>query len=117
MSRKVIFYKTVDGKCPIKEYLDSLSDKDARKISWTLSLLEEMDIVPAVYFKKLEGTEAIWECRIRCGSVSHRIFCFFTGRSVIVLTNGFLKKGRKAPKIEIRRAELIRREYIARRKG
>jgi phage-related protein len=92
-----VFYRTADGKCPVLEFLDSLPGKVAQKIAWVLRLLEDLDIVPSSYFKKLIGTEEIWECRIQFGSNAYRIFCFFSGNSVVVLTHGFTKKSQKAP--------------------
>jgi len=47
---------------------------------------EDLEIVPANYFKKLIGTDDIWECRIQYGSNIYRIFCFFDSHSVIILT-------------------------------
>jgi phage-related protein len=114
MSRTVTFYRTVDGKCPVQEFLDSLPAKAAQKIVWVLRLLEDMDRVPASYFKKLAGTEDIWECRIQSGSNAYRIFCFFFDNSV-VLTHGFVKKSQKTPAREIERAEVYRRDFFKRR--
>jgi phage-related protein len=114
MSRTVSFYRTVDGKCPVQEFLDSLPAKAAQKIVWVLRLLEDMDRVPASYFKKLVGTEDIWECRIQFGSNAYRIFCFFLDNSV-VLTHGFVKKSQKTPAREIERAEVYRRDFFKRR--
>ena len=114
MNRTVIFYRTADGKCPVQEFLDSLPGKVAQKIVWVLRLLEDMDIVPASYFKKLVGTEDIWECRIQFGSNAYRIFCFFMNNSV-VLTHGFVKKSQKTPAGEIERAEAYRRDFLKRR--
>ncbi len=114
MNRTVIFYRTADGKCPVQEFLDSLPGKVAQKIAWVLRLLEDMDIVPASYFKKLAGTEDIWECRIQFGSNAYRIFCFFMNNSVI-LTHGFVKKSQKTPVGEIERAEAYRRDFFKRR--
>ena len=88
--------------------------KVAQKIVWVLGLLEDMDIVPASYFKKLAGTEDIWECRIQFGSNAYRIFCFFMNNSV-VLTHGFVKKSQKTPAGEIERAEAYRRDFFKRR--
>ena len=88
--------------------------KVAQKIVWVLRLLEDMDIVPASYFKKLAGTEDIWECRIQFGSNAYRIFCFFMNNSV-VLTHGFVKKSQKTPAGEIVRAEAYRRDFLKRR--
>ena len=114
MNRTVLFYRTVDGKCPVQEFIDSLPGKAAQKIVWVLRLLEDMDIVPASYFKKLAGTEDIWECRIQFGSNAYRIFCFFLNNTV-VLTHGFVKKSQKTPAGEIERAEAYRRDFFKRR--
>lgn len=115
MKRTVIFYRTADGKCPVEDFLDSLSGKVAQKITWVLKLIEELDIVPALYLKKLIGSEEIWECRIQFGSNTYRILCFFEGNSVVVLTHGFIKKSQKTPSAEIERAEAYRRDYLRRR--
>ena len=114
MNRTVLFYRTIDGRCPVQEFLDSLPGKVSQKIVWVLRLLEDMDIVPASYFKKLAGTEDIWECRIQFGSNAYRIFCFFLNNSV-VLTHGFVKKSQKTPAREIERAEAYRRDFFRRR--
>jgi phage-related protein len=116
MRRTVLFYKTIDGKCPVQEFLDSLSGKVAQKVLWTLSLLEDLEIVPAIYFKKLTGTEGIWECRIKYGSNIYRIFCFFNSHSVVILTHGLVKKSQKTPQREIDKAESYRKDFLSRRK-
>lgn len=77
MNRRIIFYRTKDGKCPAQGFLDALPSKAAQKVTWVLRLLEELEMIPATYFKKLLGTEEIWECRIQHGSNIYRIFCFF----------------------------------------
>ena len=115
MDRTIIFYRMTDGKCPVQEFLDSLSGKAAQKVSWVLSLIEDIDIVPSTYFRKLVSTEEIWECRIQLGSNAYRIFCFFDGNSVVVLTHGMIKKTQKTPQREIERAETYRRDYLQRR--
>lgn len=116
MKRTVIFYQTADGKCPVQNFLDSLPSKVAQKIVWVLSLLEDLDMVPASYFKKLVGTEEIWECRIQFGSNIYRVFCFFADNSVVVLTHGLVKKSQKTPRQEIEKAEAYRRDFLNRRK-
>ena len=113
--REVIFYQSASGQCPAREFLDSLPSRDAQKVAWVLSLLEELDLLPASYFKKLHGSEEIWECRIQLGSAAYRIFCFFAGRSVVMLTHGMRKKAQKTPRREIERAEEYRRDYLRRK--
>ena len=114
--RDVKFYRTVDGYCPVQVFIDSLSGKAAQKVVWTLSLLEELETLPTTYFKKLVNTDGIWEVRVSLGSDIYRIFCFFAGNSVVVLTHGLVKKTQKTPPGEIERAQAYRQEYLSRRK-
>lgn len=115
MNRTIIFYRTADGKCPVQDFLDSLSGKVAQKVVWVLRVLEDLGIVPVTYFKKLAGTEDIWECRIQSGSDIYRIFCFFDSHAVVILTHGFEKKSMKIPIQEIQRDESYRRDYLKRK--
>jgi len=115
MNKTIRFYKTADGKCPVQDFLDALSGKVAQKVIWVLRLLEDLEMVPATYFKKLAGTEDIWECRIQSGSDIYRIFCFFDSQAVVILTHGFEKKSMKTPRQEIERAEYYRRDYLNRK--
>jgi len=78
--------------------------------------LEDLEIVPSIYFKKLMGADEIWECRIKYGSNIYRIFCFFDSHSVVVLTHGLVKKSQKTPQREIEEAESYRKDFLSRRK-
>lgn len=63
---EIIFYKTRNNKCPVKEFLDTLDWKEAKKIANVLKAIKEIENIPKFYFKKLSGTDDIWECRIKC---------------------------------------------------
>lgn len=82
-----------------------------------MGLLEDLDDVPSTFFKKLVGTNEIWECRIQLGSNSFRIFCFFIKNASVVLTHGFVKKSQKIPKREINKAEAYRKDFLKRSKN
>lgn len=114
MGKTIVFYKTADGKCPVQEFLDSLPGKVAQKVTWVLGLLEDLDVLPSSYFKKLVGTDGIWECRMSIGSDAYRVLCFFAGNSVVVLTHGFAKKSQKTPMAEIEKAEAYRKDFLKR---
>ena len=60
-----------------------------------LEIIEELQIVPNQYFKKLVNTDNIWEVRVKSGSNIFRLLGFFDGKDVVVLTNGFVKKDTK----------------------
>ena len=51
--RKIVFYRTESGGCPVEEFLDALTSQQVRKVAWVLQLIEEPDGVPVQYFKKL----------------------------------------------------------------
>ncbi|MEW5980262.1 MAG: type II toxin-antitoxin system RelE/ParE family toxin [Acidobacteriota bacterium] len=93
-----------------------LESQPSKKSDLVLRLVEELDIVPQQYLKKLVGSESIWEIRSQIGGNSYRLLGFFDGSTLLVLTSGFSKKQQNAPTQEIELAERRRREYISRRK-
>jgi DNA-binding HxlR family transcriptional regulator len=54
--REVHFYRTESDDCPVEEFLDALTGKQAQKVVWVLRLVEQLDPVPAQNFKKLVDT-------------------------------------------------------------
>lgn len=42
--KKILFYKTKQGKSPIEDFLDSLSTKEVQKVLWYLNLLESQSL-------------------------------------------------------------------------
>ena len=115
MRRTIIFYRTEEDRCPVEEFLDSHQAKEAQKVPWVLRIIEEFEIVPALYFKKLTDSEEIWECRVTIRSTAYRIFAFFPNGETLVLTHGYSKKSQKTEKRQIRQAERYRRDYLKRK--
>ena len=113
--REVVFYRTDLERCPIEEFLDSLSGKQAQKVLWVLRLIQELDSVPSQYLKKLVNTDDIWEVRVQLGNNTFRLLGFFEDDNLIVLTNGFAKKTQKTPSQEIELAEQRKRDYLSRK--
>ena len=110
--RKIKFYRLETGKSPVEEFFDSLTNKQFEKISFVLDLIEQIDIVPRKYFKKLKGTDDIWEVRIQHGNNIFRILGFFDGKDLVVLNHAFTKKSQKIPQKEIAVAEKRKRNYF-----
>ncbi len=115
--RNVDFYRTATGHCPIEEFLESLSGKQAQKVVWVLRLIEELKMVPTQYLKKLVNTDDIWEVRVQFGSDTFRLLGFFEGDTFLILTNGFAKKSQKTPRQEIALATQRKSEYLSRKRG
>lgn len=59
----------------------------------------------------MEGTDGLYEIRVKPGIDIFRIFCFFDEGKIIVLANGFQKKIQKMPKSEIEKLLKIKKEY------
>ena len=113
--REIIFYRTQTNECPIEQFLDSLNSKQAQKVTWVLQLVEELELVPATYLKKLTNTDDLWEIRIQQGNNIFRLLGFFDAVNFVVLTNGFQKKTQKTPKSEILLSEQRKKDYLTRK--
>jgi len=113
--KEIIFYKFPSGKCPVEEFLDSLASKDAQKVVWVLSLIEEMEQVSTKYYKKLVNTNGIIEVRVQVAKNNFRLLGFEDEGKFVILTNGFKKKDQKTPKKEIKLAQQRMQDYLKRK--
>lgn len=104
--RSVVFYKNYFSNFFIRQ-----RKKVKEKILWTLRLIENIKHIPVEYFKHVEGTDGLYEIRVKQRNDIFRIFCFFDETNIIVIINGFQKKSQRTPKIEIEKAMKVKREY------
>jgi phage-related protein len=109
--RRLLFYKDY-----FDEFYSDQTTKVQKKILWTLRVIEDLDRIPEIYFKHLEGTDGLYEIRVQSGSDIFRIFCFFDDNNLVVIGHGFQKKTQKTPDREIERGEKIKREYYEEKK-
>ena len=113
--RKIEYYRTVSGQNPIEDFLDQLPAKSAKKVTWVLKLVEDLDQVPSKYFKKLVNTQDLWEVRASAGSNIFRLIGFFDGPNIVVVAHAFQKKTQKTPKRAIKIAEERKKDYFRRK--
>ncbi len=106
--RDIIFYEDY-----FNDFFLRQRQKVRDKIVWTFDLIEQMEVIPEMYLKHLEGTDGLYEIRVQQGSDIFRIFCFFDEGKLVVLLNGFQKKTQKIPKSEIQKAEKLKAAYHA----
>ncbi len=104
--RDLLFYKD-----HFQNFYEDQTLKVQKKILWTLRVIEDLDRIPEIYFKHLEGTDGLYEIRVQSGSDIFRIFCFYDSNNLVVVGHGFQKKTQKIPARELERAENIKREY------
>ena len=67
------------------------------KIDWTIGLIRDLRIVPEKYFKHLEGTDGLFELRVKFGNNIFRIFCFFDEGIWLYLSTASRRKRIKHP--------------------
>ena len=68
------------------------------------------------WFKKMSGTNDIYEFSVDNKGKFYRLFSFWDSRhdkqTLVVCTHGLLKKSNKTPKTEINKAEDIKDKYF-----
>lgn len=107
---EVFFYDTIDGKCPVQDFLDSLEPKILAKTLRTIDLLETNGpLLREPYSKHIQN--GLFELRTKQGSDITRVFYFFFIDQKVVLTNGFIKKTNKTPIAEKLLAQKYKDDY------
>jgi phage-related protein len=104
--RTAIFYKNY-----FEQFFIQQNNRVKEKILLTIRLIEDVEVVPSIYLKRITGTDGIYEIRIQTGSDIFRIFCFFDKENLVVIGNGFQKKTQKTPKNEIIKLIQIKLNY------
>jgi len=110
--REIIFYETDFGDKPAEEFLGLLEPAPRAKVVWTLELLRTQPFVPSKFWKKLPGTDNLWEVRVEyAGNIYRILACTYKGNRVILL-HGFQKKTQKTPRQELEIAEQRKKRYL-----
>ena len=112
--REINFYESDSGDQPVAEFLTSLPPDVRAKVVWTLELLRTLPFVPVKYWKKLQGSEGLWEVRIEYGGNIYRLLACTAKGNRVVLLHGFQKKSQKTPLQEMEIAVQRKRRYFLR---
>lgn len=100
---EIIYYETVQGNSPIREFIQSLDVKIQNKIAEVFYFLEELGVLlGSPHSKKVTGTP-LWELRI-LGGDNIRIFYVAIVNRKFLLLHAFAKKKQKTDKREIKTA-------------
>jgi len=96
-----------NGRCHVREFIDSLNGSEQKKMYALLkSAADNGPPKNEEKFKKLNDDE-LFEFK----DFQRRIFCTFDKGKLIVLTHGFIKKSKKTPKSDIKRAKELLKLY------
>ena len=109
-----IFYQTIDGKEPAKEFLIGLDYKMRAKMIRMLQLLQSNGVLLGMPYSE-ELDDGIFELRAKVGSNIARLLFFYDVDRLVLLTNGFVKKSQKTPTQEIETAKKYRADYLTRK--
>lgn len=112
MIREIRFYKNY-----FIDFYISLDLSAQEKIEYVFKVIRTVDRIPEKFLKYLEGTDGLYEIRIKDGSNIYRVFCCFDAGRVVILFNGFQKKSQKIPRKEITKAIKHKDEYFTNKKG
>ena len=98
------------------EFMQTLDSKTQKKILYNVRIAEQTN--DPELFKKLNKN--IWEFRTKFMNRQIRILAFWDKddkkATLVLATNGFIKKTSKTPAGEIERAERIRKKYFSEHK-
>lgn len=94
------------------DFFNTLDKKTKEKVTYVLDIVKFTPMIPEKFLKHIEGTEGLYEIRIKVGSNIFRVFCCFDKGNLVVLFNGFQKRDQKTPKNEIELAEKLKFEYF-----
>lgn len=115
MNWTIEYYVTVEGRCPVKEFIDSLSEEGQAKHIFITKLLKEYGIqVREPYVRQITGHKKLYEIRIKDKTGISRILYFAHSGRKFILLHGFIKKTDKTPLREIEIAEKRMTDYVFR---
>lgn len=97
-------------------FLHSIPPDASNKITYNLRKVQS-GVKDNELFKKLERT-IIWEFRTLFNGIAYRLFAFWDTEqeTLVIATHGIVKKSQKTPKKDIKKAEMIRKEYFENKK-
>ena len=99
------------------DFLKKLPFQARRKIYYNIVKVAG-GVKDSELFKKLEGSDDIWEFRTLYDGIQYRLLSFWDKETkrLVVATHGFIKKTWKTPTKEIAKAENLRKEYFESKK-
>jgi phage-related protein len=111
MTREIRFYENY-----FIDFYISLDSSIQEKIEYVFKVIRTMDRIPQKFLTHIEGTDGLYEIRIKESSDIYRVFCCFDAGRIVILFNGFQKKSQKTPRKEIDKALRIKQDYFKSKK-
>ena len=94
--------------------LIALSDRLRAKAVRSIVLLRELGpLLREPHAKKVTDWKGLFELRVALGGDTCRLFYFWHGARMVVVTSGYMKKGMKLERRELERATSLMNGYLA----
>jgi phage-related protein len=106
----VIFYRTVAGGEPVREWLRGLSAEDRRTIGADLATIQVGWPIGMPLCRSLGA--GLWEVRSRLSGNRIARLVFFVAKDRVGVVHGFIKKTQKTPAAEIDIAQARMKEMM-----
>ena len=107
---QVSFYREESGRIPVQEWLENLPERHQQKCQSAIERLKENGhLLRHPHVHRLPN--GIYELRIRFGTNRYRIFYFWHGGTVAVLTHGVAKKTSAVAPRDLQRALNRKRKF------
>jgi phage-related protein len=110
------YYSLPNGEKPVAIFIDGLDVQMRAKAFGSLATLAEYGNLLREPYSKAIGN-GLFELRVKFAGDITRVFYFFCANNTIVLTNGFVKKTQKTPKLEIELALKYKSDYERRKRN
>ena len=105
---QVVFFKTLNGKEPVREWLLSLTDAQKKAIGTEIKVVQYGWPLGMPVVRKM--TSNLWEVRINIPAGIARVL-FTVDEGLMVLLHGFIKKSQKTPESELKTAKKRLQQY------
>lgn len=97
-----------------QKFIDNLDDEARKKVFFNIR--KTLQGIRGEWFEKMKGTDHLYEFRTLYNRQYIRLFAFWDNRndkkSLIICTNGFLKKSAQTPDTVLEKAEKSRKLYL-----
>lgn len=108
---RIYYYISPSGENYVDDFLNSLSERQQRKISRVFAYIKEFGLATHILnVKKLIATD-LWEIRI-IGKDNIRVIYAVIYKGDVLLLNGFVKKKQKTPVKEINVSQFRFSEWL-----
>jgi phage-related protein len=114
MTWQIELFELPNGRCPVKEFLETLNPKS--DLPYIYNAFKQLEEHGYKLDRPLSGflEDGIYELRVKTINGQFRFLYFFFHRDTIVVTNGLHKKSQKVPVDAIKKAKEYRAVYLQR---